>query len=284
MFSIRELNLIPQCEELYSKIDPLKNLLSVKRSDIDAYNKSVEKKSHKRKTKDAKKNEPTHTSKTSKNKSVVVRHDDQNRINRHSFRRHAHDGMGLGSSGVGSETLQQLQEMQNGSDLSPSPKKNRPRGKVSKNPPKKISRRVINDDESTIKSNKRNKPHFKKVRTNTEQGHESHVRERQGQDPHDRIKKSIIKKKAIKNVVSKRESGLSKKKSITKNESKHDDSDGAYEKQRRRKNDDGVGKKNKQKRKKVNDSDDEKEENPEPKRNRNNEKAKNTKKKKGKGN
>ena len=213
-----------------------------------------------------------------------MRNDDQDRMNRHSFRRPPppvhHDGMGLGSSGVGSDTLRQLEQMRDTSDLLLPQKKKRHKEKVSKSSSIKVSRRIIKEDESSINSKKRKHPQLKKVTTRMEHGHERHCHERQGQDRHDRLKKSVPKK-SIKIVGSKRESALPKKKTITKNPT-CDDSDGVHEKPRRRRNDVGDVKKHKPKRKKIHDSDNEKEENSEPKRSRTNEKTKNAKKKKGK--
>ena len=182
-----------------------------------------------------------------------MRNDDQDRMNRHSFRRPPppvhHDGMGLGSSGVGSDTLRQLEQMRDTSDLLLPQKKKRHKEKVSKSSSIKVSRRIIKEDESSINSKKRKHPQLKNVMTRMEHGHERHCHERQGQDRHDRLKKSVPKK-SIKIVGSKRESALPKKKTITKNPT-CDDSDGVHEKPRRRRNDVGDVKKHKPKRKKF---------------------------------
>ena len=282
MLYIRDLNIIPQCEEFYSKIDVSKNLLSVKIGDLQAYNRNVAKTSNKSKSKGVKKNEATiRTSKTSKNRSVVVvKNEDQERLNRHAFRRPPlplhHDG--ITSSGVGSDTMRQLEHMRDGSDSSPSQKKNRDKVKVSKNPNKKISRRIINEEESESNSNKRKNPHMKKVRTIMEKGRD---------ERHDRLKKTSMRNKSNKIIESKRHSTLSKKIYITKKQQKHDDSDSVHDeekmyKPKRRKSDDGEVKKQQPKRKKSNGSDDDEEKNSQPKRSRSNDKSKNAKKKKGK--
>ena len=147
---IRDLNIIPQCEEFYSKIDNKKIILSVKDTDIQAYNRTVVKSNYRSKSKVVKKNDQE--LRTSKNRSVV-KNNDQERISRHSFRRPPTDG--ITSSGVGIDTMRQLERMRNCSDSSPSHKNHRAT--------KKISRRIIREEDcNDSNSTKRKKAPMKK--------------------------------------------------------------------------------------------------------------------------